>query len=118
MIFHFCQVQYDLSPAFSAAPPDSRTGQILGRCWLTLLIPAHPRCIAPTLLHLTLQATATIMVLRLCVKRYGRLPIAITVDGGPGFQSVYFEQWLALYRVCKHQRPTAEPRFGSEVLYD
>ena len=53
------------------------------------------------------------MVLRLCVKRYGRLPTAITVDGGPEFQSVYFEQLLALYRVRKHQRPAAEPRFGS-----
>ena len=53
------------------------------------------------------------MVLRLCVKRYGRLPTAITVDGGPEFQSVYFEHLLALYRVRKHQRPAAEPRFGS-----
>jgi len=53
------------------------------------------------------------MVLRHCVKRYGRLPTAIVVDGGPEFQSVYFEQLLALYRVRKHQRPAAEPRFGS-----
>ena len=53
------------------------------------------------------------MVLRLCVKRYGRLPTAITVDGGPSSRSVYFEQLLALYRVRKHQRPAAEPRFGS-----
>jgi len=53
------------------------------------------------------------MVLRLCVKRYGRLPTAITVDGGPEFASVYFEQLLALYQVRKHQRPAAEPRFGS-----
>ncbi len=53
------------------------------------------------------------MAMRLCVKRYGRLPTAITVDGGPEFQSVYFEQLLALYRVRKHQRPAAEPRYGS-----
>src|SRR5436305_15307778 len=53
------------------------------------------------------------MTLRLCVKRYGQMPSAIIVDGGPEFQSVYFEQLLALYRVRKHQRPAAEPRFGS-----
>jgi hypothetical protein len=53
------------------------------------------------------------MTLRLCVKRYGRLPTAIIVDGGPEFQSVYFEQLLALYRVRKQQRPGSEPRFGS-----
>jgi len=53
------------------------------------------------------------MTLRLCVKRYGRLPAALVVDGGPEFQSVYLEQLLALYRVRKQQRPASEPRFGS-----
>ncbi len=93
---------------------DSRTGQVLGKCWLTLLILSHPRRIAAY--YLTFDPPSyrsCLAVLRLCVKRYGRLPTAITVDGGPEFQSVYFEQLLALYRVRKHQRPTAEPRFGS-----
>ena len=53
------------------------------------------------------------MTLRLCVKRYGRLPTALVVDGGPEFQSVYLEQLLALYQVRKQQRPASEPRFGS-----
>ena len=93
---------------------DSRTGQPLGKCWLTLLILSHPRRIAS--FYLTFDPPSyrsCMMALRLCVKRYGRLPTAITVDGGPEFASVYFEQLLALYRVRKHQRPAAEPRFGS-----
>lgn len=93
---------------------DSRTGQPLGKCWLTLLILSQPRRIAAY--YLTFDPPSyrsCLMVLRLCVKRYGRLPTAITVDGGPEFQSVYFEQLLALYRVRKHQRPASEPRFGS-----
>jgi putative transposase len=93
---------------------DSRTGQLLGKCWLTLLILAHPRRIAAY--YLTFDPPSyrsCMMTLRLCVKRYGRLPTAIVVDGGPEFHSVYFEQLLALYRVRKHQRPAAEPRFGS-----
>jgi putative transposase len=93
---------------------DSRTGQPLGKCWLTLMILSHPRRIAAY--YLTFDPPSyrsCLAVLRLCVKRYGRLPTAITVDGGPEFQSVYFEQVLALYRVRKHQRPAAEPRFGS-----
>src|SRR5229473_1412583 len=93
---------------------DSRTGQPLGKCWLTLLILSHPRRIAA--FYLTFDPPSyrsCLAVLRLCVKRYGRLPTAITVDGGPAFHSVYFEQLLALYRVRKHQRPAAEPRFGS-----
>ena len=93
---------------------DSRTGQPLGKCWLTLLILSHPRRIAAYALTFDPPSyRSCLMVLRLCVKRYGRLPTAITVDGGPEFQSVYFEQLLALYRVRKHQRPAAEPRFGS-----
>jgi putative transposase len=93
---------------------DSRTGQPLGKCWLTLLTLAHPRRIAA--FYLTFDEPSyrsCMMTLRLCVKRYGRLPSAIVVDGGPEFASVYFEQLLALYRVRKHQRPAAEPRFGS-----
>ncbi len=93
---------------------DSRTGQVLGKCWLTLLILASPRRIAA--FYLTFDPPSyrsCMMALRLCVKRYGRLPTALVVDGGPEFQSVYFEQLLALYRVRKQQRPGSEPRFGS-----
>ena len=93
---------------------DSRTGQVLGKCWLTLLILASPRRIAAC--YLTFDPPSyrsCMMTLRLCVKRYGCLPTALVVDGGPEFQSVYFEQLLALYRVRKQQRPASEPRFGS-----
>jgi putative transposase len=93
---------------------DSRTGQPLGKCWLTLLILAYPRRIAAY--YLTFDPPSyrsCMMTLRLCVKRYGRMPSAIVVDGGPEFQSVYFEQLLALYHVRKQQRPASEPRFGS-----
>ncbi len=95
---------------------DSKTGQLLGKCWLTLMILAHPRLIAAY--YLTFDPPSyrsCMMVMRLCVQRYGRLPTAITVDGGPEFRSVYFEQLLALYRVRKHQRPASEPRFGSPL---
>jgi len=95
---------------------DARTGVPLGRCWLTLLILAPSRRIAACYLSFDPPSyRSCMMVLRLCVKRHGRLPTAVTVDGGPEFRSVYFEQLLALYRVRKHQRPAAEPRFGSVV---
>jgi len=95
---------------------DSQTNHLLGKCWLTLMILSHPRRIAA--FYLTFDPPSyrsCMMVMRLCVKRYGRLPTAITVDGGPEFRSVYFEQLLALYRVRKHQRPAHEPRFGSPL---
>ncbi len=95
---------------------DSKTGQLMGKCWLTLMILSHPRRIAAY--YLTFDPPSyrsCMMVMRLCVKRYGRLPTAITVDGGSEFKSVYFEQLLALYKVRKHQRPAHEPRFGAPL---
>jgi putative transposase len=95
---------------------DSKTDQLLGKCWLTLMILSSPRRIAAY--YLTFDPPSyrsCMMVMRLCVKRYGRLPTAITVDGGSEFKSVYFEQLLALYKVRKHQRPAHEPRFGAPL---
>jgi putative transposase len=95
---------------------DSKTGKAMGKSWLTLLILSHPRRIAAY--YLTFDPPSyrsCMMVLRLCVKRHGRLPTAITVDGGSEFKSIYFEKLLALYKVRKHLRPSSEPRFGSPL---
>jgi putative transposase len=95
---------------------DSKIGKPMGKCWLTLLILSHPRRIAAY--YLTFDPPSyrsCMMVLRLCVKRYGRLPTAITVDGEAEFKSIYFEKLLALYKVRKHRRPSYEPRFGSSL---
>jgi hypothetical protein len=53
------------------------------------------------------------MVLRECVRRHGRLPQIVVVDGGKEFESVYFETLLARYECIKKTRPPAQPRFGS-----
>lgn len=95
---------------------DSMTDKPIGKCWLTLLILSQPRRIAAY--YLTFDPPSyrsCMMVLRLCVKRYGRLPTAITVDGGAEFRSTYFEKLLALYKVRKHTRPSSEPRFGAPL---
>jgi hypothetical protein len=53
------------------------------------------------------------MVLRICVKRHGRLPQIVVVDNGTEFHSVYFETLLATFECTKKQRPPAKARFGS-----
>ena len=95
---------------------DSKTGKPMGKCWLTLLILSQPRRIVAY--YLTFDPPSyrsCMMVLRLCVRRHGRLPTAITVDGGSEFKSIYFEKLLAIYKVRKHRRPSSEPRFGSPL---
>ena len=92
----------------------SRTGRVLGRPWLTLLSDAFSRRILA--LYLTFDPPSyrsCMMVLRECVSRHARLPQILVVDGGPEFQSVYFETLLARYECTKKTRPAAKPRFGS-----
>jgi hypothetical protein len=55
------------------------------------------------------------MVLRICVQRFGRLPQIIVVDNGAEFNSSDFETLLAYYRCTKKQRPSAKGRFGSVI---
>src|SRR5258708_19356613 len=53
------------------------------------------------------------LALRECVRRHQRLPETMVVDGGPEFESVYFETLLARYGCTEKTRPGARPRFGS-----
>jgi len=92
----------------------SHTGRPLGRPWMTILTDAFSRrCLA---LYLTFDAPSyrsCMMIMRDCVRRNGRLPQVIVIDGGPEFQSTYFETLMARYECTKKMRPPAKARFGS-----
>jgi transposase InsO family protein len=97
---------------------DSDTGNNLGRPWLTILIDAFSRKILAVYLTFdppSYRSNLILMILRECVRRHGRLPQILVVDGGKEFSSVYFESFLAMYEVTKKTRPPAKPRFGSVV---
>ena len=92
----------------------SRTGRVLGRPWVTLLIDAYSRRVPA--IYLTFDPPSyrsCMMVLRECVRRHQRLPQIVVVDGGKEFESTYFEALLANYQCTKKVRPAAKPRFGS-----
>ncbi len=92
----------------------SRTGHPLGRPWTTFLTDAFSRrVLAATLTFDSPSYRSCLQVLRECVHRHHRLPETIVVDGGPEFAGVYFETFLARYRVTKKTRPGAKPRYGS-----
>lgn len=91
-----------------------RTGHLLGRPWATFLTDAFSRRLLAV--YVTFDSPSyrsCMMVLRECVRRYGRLPQFVVVDGGAEFQGVYFETLLAWYGCAKKKRPGARPRFGS-----
>jgi putative transposase len=92
----------------------ARTGQVLGRPWMTILTDAFSR--RTLAFYLTFDAPSyrsCMMALRECVRRFSRLPQILVVDGGREFESTYFETLLARYECTKKTRPPAKARFGA-----
>ena len=94
----------------------SSTGELLGKPWVTFMVDAYSRRLLAV--YLTFDPPSyhsVMMVLRICVQRFERLPQSIVVDGGKEFQSVYFDSLLARYRCTKKTRPWAKPHYGSVI---
>ena len=92
----------------------SKTQVVLGRPWVTFLSDAYSRRILA--IYLTFDPPSyrsCMMVMRDCVRRHGRFPQCLVVDGGKEFSSVYFERLLAMYECTSKTRPGGKPRFGS-----
>lgn len=91
-----------------------RTGKPLGKPWQTLLTDAFSRrVLAHTLSYDPPSYRSSMLVMRECVRRHGRLPQLVLVDGGSDFGSVYFETLLARFMVTKKSRAAAKARYGS-----
>jgi putative transposase len=111
--FHICHLDHtelDIELVCSI------TGQALGRPWLSLMTDAFSRRILA--LFLTYDSPSyrsCMMSLRECLRRLGRFPQILVVDGGKEFHSTYFDTLLARYECIKKTRPTAKPRFGSVI---
>lgn len=92
----------------------SLTGRNLGRPWATFLSDAFSRRLFAV--YLTFDPPSyrsCMMAIRECVRRFGRMPQIVVVDGGMEFSGVYFETLLARYECTKKTRPPAAARFGS-----
>ena len=92
----------------------SRTRQNLGRPWYTMLTDAFSRRLLAIFLTFDPPSyRSCMMVLRECVRRHGKFPQSLVVDGGKEFGSVYFDTLLARFECTKKTRPPAKARFGS-----
>ncbi len=94
----------------------ARTGRPLGRPWVTFMTDAFSRRLL--VVYLTFDPPSyrsCMMTFRECVSRYERLPQSIIVDGGPDFNSTYFETLVNYYGCMKMTRPWAKPRYGSVI---
>lgn len=92
------------------------SGRSLGRPWATFLMDAFSRrLIAVYLTFDPPSYRSCMMIIRICVKRFGRMPQSVVVDGGKEFESQYFDHLLTYYHCQKTVRPPAQPRFGSVI---
>jgi len=109
--FHICHIDHT---ELDVEVLCSSTGRNLGRPWLTIFMDAFSRRLLAFFLSFDPPSyRSCMMVQRECVRRHGRLPQILVVDGGKEFDSVYFETLLARYECTKKTRPPAKPRFGS-----
>ena len=98
----------------------SVTGRILGRPWITFMSCANTRLLPAV--YMTFDPPSyrsCLMVIRECVRRYGRLPQYLVVDGGKEFKSIYFRAFCAFFGIHLISRE-GKPRHGStcERLFD
>jgi putative transposase len=92
------------------------TGRNTGRAHLGLAVDANTRRILAVYLSYDPPSRASdMMLIREIVRRHGRIPQIIVVDGGRNFESVYFESLLAFFECTKKVRPPAKPRFGTVI---
>lgn len=95
--------------------------ELANQAWLTIMIDAFSRKIlAAYVSYESPSYRACMMVMRVCVSRFKRLPQTIVVDNGSDFHSNYFAQLAAFYQIELKYRPPAYAKFGTlvERLFD
>ncbi len=94
----------------------SNSSDKAGRVWATLMIDHHSRRVLAVALSYEAPSYRSVMaVIRDCVRRWGRLPESLVLDGGKEFQCVWTQTLCARYHVTLIYRPAAKPRYGSQM---
>ena len=93
-----------------------RTGKVLGKAWGSIMTDGSTRrTLAVYISYEEPSYRSCLMVLRLCVRNFGRLPKVLIVDHGPEFHSVYFQTICAFFGIELRYRPPGQPRGGSVI---
>lgn len=95
---------------------DPVTGMSFGKPWWSVMYSPYARRVLAQFVSLNAPSRIPVLMLfRICVKRFGRLPQILVFDRGPEFSSTDVESVLAAYHVDKLDRPPSEPRFGAPL---
>ena len=92
------------------------TGEGLEHPWLTLAVDPFHRGVVAFAISFDVPSYRILMIMvRLIVQRWKRMPAQISVDGGKEFSSTFFQTLLARCECSLVKRPPAQPRFGSII---
>jgi putative transposase len=90
--------------------------QILGRPWLTTMIDGWSHAALAFWLSFSPPSWQSLaMLLRDCVRRHHRLPLAWISDQGSEFGGIFWERFSANHACTKFDRAVADARCGSQV---
>jgi putative transposase len=94
----------------------TKASELAHQAWLSIMIDSFSRRILAAYITYEPPSYRTcMMVMRICVGRFKRLPQTLVVDNGPEFHSDYFEELVAFYQIMPKWRPPAYARFGTLV---
>lgn len=107
------QVDHMLLPFYCLCP---FTFVFLGNPWLTALVDTCTDRVLAQWIHFAEPSRLAIaMVLRICMKRFGRLPNYVSADWGPEHGSIFMETVLARYHCSKIENRKSSGRDNSHV---
>lgn len=90
-------------------------GEPLGKPWITTIVDEYSGVILSSYLSYQSPSYVSVMMaIRFMVKRYGKLPETIVVDGGKEFQGHSFEVFAATFGIAIKSRE-GQPRGGGVV---
>lgn len=109
----FAHIDHTQVPLFLGSPMGLEWKE---KPWLTLIVATQCRRVLG--FYLTFDPPSYVscmMALREIIRRFGRLPKTVVVDGGKDFRSTDFEVFLARCESGRKTRPPHQPRFGSMI---
>lgn len=107
---HLDESKIDLATVFP------ELGLPLGTAWVVVMIDSYTRTILAVIATFESPSYLTTMVLlRECAARWGRLPEILFMDNGPGFKNASLVLFAKYYGTELDWRPKGKARWGADV---
>ena len=113
---HFMHIAHADNFVFDLSLMFPELGLSLGTAWVTALIDSCTRTVLAMVISFESPSyVTTMLLLRECVARWGRLPETLFLDNGPEFKNISIVLFAAYYKMVLDWRPPGKPHWGAEI---